>query len=75
MKLDSDTLCRLPLSLRIEIEENVQRKPLTQSELAAEQRRILAALRKQKTPGQRTDSTEAGQPVRKLSHRFGPRPS
>ena len=60
MKLDSDTLCRLPLSLRIEIEENVQRKPLTQSELAAEQRRILAALREQKTPGQRTDLNGGG---------------
>ena len=60
MKLNSDTLGRLPLSFRIEIEENVQRKPLTQSELAAEQRRILAALRKQKTPGQRTDLNGGG---------------
>ena len=55
MKLDADTLRKLPLALRIEIEENAQRKPLTQSELAAEQRRILEALRKYKTPGQRTD--------------------
>jgi N6-adenosine-specific RNA methylase IME4 len=55
MKLDADTLRKLPLALRIEIEENAQRKPLTQSELALEQRRILAALRKHKAPGQRTD--------------------
>jgi N6-adenosine-specific RNA methylase IME4 len=55
MKLDVDTLRKLPLELRIEIEENAQRKPLTQSELAAEQRTILAVLRKFKTPGQRTD--------------------
>ena len=55
MKLDVDTLRKLPLALRIEVEENAQRKPLTQSELAIEQRRILTALRKHKTPGQRTD--------------------
>jgi N6-adenosine-specific RNA methylase IME4 len=51
MKLDTG---KLPLALRIEIEENALRKPLTQSELAAEQQRILTALRKHKTPGQRT---------------------
>jgi N6-adenosine-specific RNA methylase IME4 len=55
MKLDADTLRKLPLALRIEIEENALRKPLTQSELAAEQQRILAALRKHKASGQRTD--------------------
>ena len=60
MKLDADTLRKLPLALRIEIEENAQRKPRTQSELAAEQQRILAALRKYKTPGQRTDLNGGG---------------
>ena len=55
MKLDADMLRRLPFALRVEIEENAQRKPLTQSELAIEQRRILAELRKHKTPGARTD--------------------
>jgi N6-adenosine-specific RNA methylase IME4 len=60
MKLDADTLRKLPLGLRIEIEENAQRKPLTQSELALEQRRILAALRKHKAPGHRTDLDGSG---------------
>ena len=60
MKLDADTLRKLPRALRIEIDENAQRKPLTQSELAAEQRRILEALRKYKKPGQRTDLNGGG---------------
>ena len=55
MKLNRDLLRRLPLALRVEIEENAQRKPLTQSEIAAQQRRILAELRKHKTSGERTD--------------------
>ena len=55
MNLDADMLQKLPFALRVEIEENAQRKPLTQSELAFEQRRILTALRKHKTPGKRTD--------------------
>jgi N6-adenosine-specific RNA methylase IME4 len=55
MKLNRDVLQKLPFALRVEIEENAQRKPLTQSELAAEQRRILAELRKHKTPGARND--------------------
>jgi hypothetical protein len=55
MELNRDILRELPLALRIEIEENAQRKSLTQSELAAEQKRILDALRKHKTPGKRTD--------------------
>ena len=55
MKLNRDIFRMLPLGLRIQIEENAQRKPLTQSELAIEQRRILAELRKHKTPGERTD--------------------
>jgi N6-adenosine-specific RNA methylase IME4 len=55
MKLNRDLLRKLPFAVRVEIEENAQRKPLTQSELAFEQRRILAELRKHKTPGARTD--------------------
>jgi len=55
MKLNRDVLQKLPFALRVEIEENAQRKQLTQSELAVEQRRILNELRKHKTPGARTD--------------------
>ena len=55
MKLNRDIFRKLPLALRIQIEENAQRKPLTQSERAIEQRRILAELRKHKTSGERTD--------------------
>lgn len=55
MNLNRDILRKLPLALRIEIEENAQRKPLTQSELAAEQKRFLDQLRKHKAPGTRTD--------------------
>ena len=55
MKLNRDILRKLPLALRIEIEENAQRKALTQSELATEQRRILIELRKHLTPGARSD--------------------
>jgi len=57
MELDRDTLRRLPFALRVEIEENAQRKELTQSELATVQGRILAELRKQAKPGTRTDLT------------------
>jgi N6-adenosine-specific RNA methylase IME4 len=55
MELNRDILRKLPLALRVEIEENAQRKPLTQSELATEQKRILHELRKYKAPGTRTD--------------------
>jgi N6-adenosine-specific RNA methylase IME4 len=55
MELNGDILRKLPLALRIEIEENARRKSLTQSELAIQQRRILVELRKHKTPGKRTD--------------------
>jgi hypothetical protein len=57
MKLNRDILRKLPLALRIEIEENALRKALTQSELATEQKRILDELRKLKAPGTRTDRT------------------
>ena len=55
MKLDRDALRKLPLALRVEIEENAQREPLKQSELAAQQKRILDELRKHTAPGTRTD--------------------
>lgn len=55
MKLNREVLRKLPLAMRIEIEENAARKSLTQSELAFEQRRILAELRKHTAPGSRTD--------------------
>ena len=57
MKLDRDILRKLPLALRVEIEENALRKPLTQSELAIEQRQILREIRKHTKPGERTDLT------------------
>jgi N6-adenosine-specific RNA methylase IME4 len=57
VKLDRNIVRKLPLALRVEIEENALRKPLTQSELAAEQRRILKELRKYTKPGERTDLT------------------
>ena len=59
MKLNRDILRKLPLALRVEIEENRQHKPLTQSELAVEQRRLVAELRKHKTPGARNDLKSA----------------
>jgi N6-adenosine-specific RNA methylase IME4 len=55
MKLDREILRKLPHALRVEIEENAMRKPLTQSELAHQQRRILEELRKHAKPGARTD--------------------
>ena len=58
MKLNRDIMKKLPVALRIEIEENAQRKPLTQSELAVQQKRILDELRKHKAPGTRTDLRE-----------------
>ena len=48
-------MASLPLALRIEIDENAQWEPLKQSELAAQQKRILDELRKYKAPGTRND--------------------
>jgi N6-adenosine-specific RNA methylase IME4 len=48
----------LPLALRIEIDENAQRKSLTQSELARLQRRILEEVHQHATPGARNDLQE-----------------
>ena len=67
MKLDAAMLRKLPLALRVQIEENAQRKPLTQSELAAEQRRILAVLRKYKEPGRRIDRDSTSTPEKAFS--------
>jgi N6-adenosine-specific RNA methylase IME4 len=55
MKLNQTALRQLPFELRVEISENSQRKPWTQSELANTQRKILRELRKLKAPGTRTD--------------------
>jgi hypothetical protein len=54
-KLNRDILGRLPLPLRIEVEENTGRKGLAQSELATLDRHILEELRKHTAPGTRTD--------------------
>ncbi len=55
MKKDPNILNQLPLPLRLQIEENALRKPLTQPELAIQQRCLLAELRKHTAPGTRTD--------------------
>lgn len=55
MKLDRKILEQLPRALLFEIEENLYHKPLTQSERATQQRRILEEVRKHAAPGTRTD--------------------
>jgi N6-adenosine-specific RNA methylase IME4 len=55
MDLNRDAIRLLPVELQIEIEENVRRQPLTQTELAIAQRAILEVLQKQAKPGTRTD--------------------
>jgi N6-adenosine-specific RNA methylase IME4 len=55
MNLDNEEFAKLPKALRIEIAENAFRSALTQSELAAQQQRILAILRRTKRQGRRTD--------------------
>jgi hypothetical protein len=55
MELTRDILRQLPFSLQVEIEENTQRKSLTQTELAHQQGRILNELRKHTVPGARND--------------------
>jgi len=72
MELTRELLSGLPMALRIEIEENALRKDLTQSELAHQQERILAELRKLKAPGARNDlkpSTSA-EPYAQVSPRL-----
>jgi N6-adenosine-specific RNA methylase IME4 len=57
--LDRELLRRLPSHLRIEIEENIQRKDFTESELGAIQRALIDELSKpeMKRQGARTDLT------------------
>ena len=55
--MDRSALNALPLALQVEIHENCQRKPLTQSELAEQQRVVLEIVRRQANPGRRTDLT------------------
>jgi hypothetical protein len=55
IELTRELLAKLPMSLRIEIEENAQRKDLSQSELAAVQELLIKELSKHKAPGSRTD--------------------
>jgi len=66
MKLDRETLRKLPFALRVEIEENAVRKNLTQSELAKQQVRILAEIRKHSKPGTRTDLKTPSKPLPKV---------
>ena len=58
MKLNTDMLSKLPFALRVEIEENAQRKPLTQSELALEQRHPCGTAQVQNSRHARTDLKE-----------------
>ena len=55
IELTRELLAKLPMWLRIEIEENAQRKDLSQSELAAVQELLIKELSKHKAPGTRTD--------------------
>jgi N6-adenosine-specific RNA methylase IME4 len=55
VELTRELLAKLPMALRIEIEENALRKDLTQSELAQLQERMLSIVRQQSKQGQRTD--------------------
>ena len=62
MDLNRDAIRLLPIELQIEIEENVRRQPLTQTELAIAQRAILDVLQKQAKPGTRTDLVTSEKP-------------
>ena len=57
MSIDLELLRRLPSHLRIEIEENIQRKDFTESELGAIQRPLISELSQSKRQGERTDLT------------------
>ena len=54
-EINEKALEKLPIELRIEIEENIHRKGYTQSELAEIQKFIRAELSKYTEPGRRTD--------------------
>jgi hypothetical protein len=55
MELTRELLTKLPMSIRIEIEENASRKDISQSELAAVQKHITEELQKHTAPGTRND--------------------
>jgi hypothetical protein len=57
MQLDRTALRQLPRDVQIELEENIQREDLSQSELAIIQGRLLNILRDQSQQGVRTDLT------------------
>lgn len=57
MQLDRTALRQLPRALQYEIDENIQRKDYSQSELAVVQRDLLEVVRRQAEPGRRTDVT------------------
>ena len=59
MEITPDILKALPINLRAEIEENVVRKNLTQSEIAEIQRRLREEFSVQTKQGMRTDLTSA----------------
>ena len=63
MNVDPKLLAALPLLLRVEIEENVQRKEFTQSELADIQLTLIDHLSSHKNQGQRNDLTCTEKPV------------
>jgi N6-adenosine-specific RNA methylase IME4 len=70
MELTSELLAKLPMEFRIEIEENVMRKDLTQSELAEQQERILKMLREHGSQqGRRTDLEETSGTIEPTSSR------
>jgi len=58
-KIDYNMLNLLPLEQRIEIEENLMREDLKQSEIAAYQRLFIKELQKHTKPGTRTDLASA----------------
>ena len=55
MSIDPELMATLPLSLRVEIGENTNRKDFTESELADIQRRLIDLLSSQKNQGRRND--------------------
>jgi N6-adenosine-specific RNA methylase IME4 len=68
MKIDRDLLRRLPLALRIEVEENLQRKDFLPSELAAVWRSIEAH---ERTAAKTRQGARTDQHGGKLSTKFG----
>ncbi|KXA95554.1 hypothetical protein AKJ65_01535 [candidate division MSBL1 archaeon SCGC-AAA259E19] len=81
MSLDIEDVSRLPLSLRREVAENIYRKDLTETELAAVQSKLKKEFRKYSEQGKRTDLEErdggemGAELLRKFSEKWrkGPR--